>query len=71
MTSNNITRHTNWESLWAPIVLMAAGALVLTAANLGIISLDKVQDLWPVSIVLVGLAELFPDNTKGHGNDNE
>jgi len=51
----------NWESLLPPIVLVAAGALILAAANFGFLSLDRLQDLWPAAIILVGLAELVPD----------
>jgi TRAP-type uncharacterized transport system fused permease subunit len=62
MTSNELeTSQKNWESLLLPIVLVVAGALILAAANFGWVSLDRVQNLWPAAIILVGLVELFTD----------
>jgi hypothetical protein len=56
-------RTKNWDDLLLPLVLVATGTLVLAGANLGLVSLDRVQDLWPAAIVLVGLVELFSDES--------
>jgi hypothetical protein len=40
------------------LVLIAAGVLLLLD-NLGILWIDRVWDLWPLSLVAVGVAELI------------
>jgi hypothetical protein len=55
------TRQMDWKSLFLPIVLILTGALVLAVAGYGLVSLDRVQDLWPAAIILVGLADLFSE----------
>jgi hypothetical protein len=49
----------DWKSLLLPVVLMLTGITVLAVAAYGLVSLDRVQNLWPVAIILVGLADLF------------
>lgn len=50
----------NWESLALPIILMLTGMVLVTASGFGVVSLDRIQNLWPVALVLVGLSELVP-----------
>jgi hypothetical protein len=62
-------KRSYWKSLFLPLVLMATGVLVLAAADLGLVSLDRTQNLWPAAIVLVGLVELLSDDSsveRGH-----
>jgi hypothetical protein len=56
-------KRRHWESLLLPILLMVTGALVLAGADLGLVSLDRVKDLWPAAIILVGLVELLSDDS--------
>ena len=56
-------KRRHWESLFLPILLMVTGALVLAGADLGLVSLDRVKDLWPAAIILVGLVELLSDDS--------
>jgi hypothetical protein len=44
-----------------PIVLIFTGVLVLAAADIGFLSLERIGDLWPAAIVLIGLVELVPE----------
>jgi hypothetical protein len=53
----------HWESLLLPLVLVLTGVIVLASADLGFVSLDRVKDLWPGAIILVGLADLFCDES--------
>ncbi len=64
-------RLSNWESLFLPIVLVVTGVLILAAANFGWISLDRVHNLWPASIILVGLVELFTDGSANERGQHE
>lgn len=50
----------NWESLALPIILMLTGLVLVTASGFGVVSLDRIQNLWPMALVLVGLSELVP-----------
>ena len=52
----------NWESLALPIILMLTGLVLLIASGLGVVSLDRIQNLWPEALVLVGLTELIPSS---------
>jgi hypothetical protein len=51
----------DWQSLLLPLVLILTGALILAVAGYGLLSLDRVRDLWPAAIILVGLADLFTE----------
>jgi hypothetical protein len=52
--------HKDWQSLALPLVLMATGAILLAGDGFGLLSLDRIQNLWPMAVILVGLAELMP-----------
>ncbi len=68
MTSKELeNRERDWESVLLPIVLMVTGALVLAGADFGMVSLDRIRDLWPVAIILVGVADLLPDRVRERG----
>jgi hypothetical protein len=62
-------RERNWDlkSLLLPIVLMVAGTLVLAGADIGMVSLDRIQNLWPAAIILVGLTELLSERSQERG----
>jgi hypothetical protein len=52
----------NWESIALPIILMLTGLTLLVASGFGVVSLDRIQNLWPEALVLVGLTELIPSS---------
>jgi hypothetical protein len=52
--------NTDWENIALPIILILTGLVLLGAGLAGWLSLDKIQNLWPAAIILIGLAELFP-----------
>ncbi len=67
MTSREAEKfQVDWKSLLLPVVLIVTGALILAVAGYGLVSLDRVQNLWPAALILVGLADLF---TEGHSAD--
>lgn len=55
-------RKHNWEGFALPIILMLTGLVLLVASGLGVVSLDRIQNLWPVALVLIGLSELVPSS---------
>jgi hypothetical protein len=50
----------DWEDIALPIILMVTGLVLLGGSGLGMVSLDRIQNLWPVALILVGLSELSP-----------
>ena len=61
MKTNQLTdRRTDWESFALPLVLMLTGFVLIVGNWLGVLSLDRVQHLWPGAIIVIGLAELMP-----------
>jgi hypothetical protein len=60
MDTKQITsRYTDWETIAVAIVLMATGFILLGGDLFGLLSLDRIQDLWPVALIAVGLIDLL------------
>jgi hypothetical protein len=65
MSTNEFTsRNKNWEGLALPLVLMITGLILVAGDHLGLLSLDRIQNLWPMAVILVGLAELIPGKSE-------
>jgi hypothetical protein len=47
------------ENLILPAVLLLTGLILVGGDRVGILSLDSIQNLWPVAFVLVGLTDLL------------
>ncbi len=52
----------DWESITLPIILIVTGLVLVAASGFGIVSLDRIQNLWPVALILVGLSEMIPSS---------
>jgi hypothetical protein len=50
----------DWQTLALPLVLIVTGAILLAGDGFGLLSLDRIQNLWPMAVILVGLADLLP-----------
>ncbi len=50
--------HGDWEAVAISIVLMLTGTVLLGGDYLGVLSLDRIQNLWPLAVITIGLAEL-------------
>jgi hypothetical protein len=48
-----------WENIALPLVLIVTGLILLGGDYLGILSLDRIQNLWPVAVIAIGLLELI------------
>ena len=57
---NRTFLNKDWESIVLPIVLMVTGVVLLGGDYLGVLSLDRIQNLWPIALMTIGLAELVP-----------
>ena len=65
MNTNRITSHyMDWETIAVAIVLMATGFFLLGGDLFGILSLDRIQNLWPVALIVVGVFDLLSQGDK-------
>jgi hypothetical protein len=60
-----------WQSLLPGVVLILTGLLILAIAAYGLLSLDRVRDLWPAAIILVGLADLLTESPSAERGQHE
>jgi hypothetical protein len=51
----------DWQSLAVPVVLILTGLLLVAGEALGLLSGVRIENLWPIAVLLVGLGELLPD----------
>ena len=62
MNSNQITsRAADWETIAVAIILIATGFVLLGGDAFGILSLDRIQNLWPVALIALGAIDLFSE----------
>ena len=54
--------NTDWENIALPLILILTGLVLLGAGLAGWLSLDRIQNLWPAAIILIGLVELLPQH---------
>ncbi len=54
------SRHMDWESIALPIILMMTGLILVGGDYFGVLSLDGIQNLWPMAVIVIGLTELMP-----------
>jgi Domain of unknown function (DUF5668) len=55
-----VWKTNDWIDIVLPIVLTVTGLILIGGDRLGVLSLDRIQNLWPVALILIGVAELFP-----------
>ena len=60
MKSGSSLRHLDWESIALPLILMMTGLILVGGDYLGLLSLDGIQNLWPMAVIVIGLTELVP-----------
>ena len=63
--SDNSTKNwlRNFESLALPVILLLTGLILVGGDRVGLLSLDRIQNLWPVALILVGLSDLLTVNS--------
>ena len=55
---NVMVRPNDWEGIALPIVLMITGLILLGGDYLGMVSLERIQNLWPLALIVIGFVEL-------------
>jgi hypothetical protein len=58
------SRFTDWETLAVAIVLMFTGLILVGGDLFGVLSLDRIQNLWPVTLIAVGIIDLLAQGDK-------
>lgn len=58
-TKQSTSRYTDWETVAVAVILMATGFILVGGDLFGILSLDRIQNLWPVALIAVGMIDLL------------
>ncbi len=53
-------RSLRWQDVALPMILCLTGAILIGGDWFGVLSLDRIQQLWPTAFILTGLVELAP-----------
>jgi F0F1-type ATP synthase assembly protein I len=53
------SRGGEWESVGLAIVLIATGLILVGGDVLGWLSLDRIQNLWPAALIVIGMIDLL------------
>lgn len=67
-TKQRTLRFTDWETFAIAVILMVTGFILVGGDLFGILSLDRIQNLWPLALIAVGIIDLLDDSeTKSSG----
>jgi hypothetical protein len=47
------------ETLVLPVVLLLTGLILIGGDRVGILSLERIQNLWPMALIIVGLSDFL------------
>ena len=50
----------DWQTLAVPVVLILTGLLLMAGEALGVVPSLRLENLWPIAVLLIGLGELLP-----------
>ena len=59
MTSEQMTSGRDWESVALPIAMILTGLVLVGGDLVGLLSLDRIQNCWPMALIAIGVMELF------------
>ena len=49
----------DWQGIVLPLVLVITGLILVTGDLMGILSLERIQNYWPVAVIAIGLTDLI------------
>ena len=47
-----------WQNISIPLVLLSTGLVLMVGDSMGVLSLDRILNLWPLAIIVLGITEL-------------
>jgi len=59
MTTNHSSSHSSGAALTAVAFMLILAGVLLLLDNFGMLWIEHVWDLWPLTLIAVGLAELL------------
>ncbi|HEY7211265.1 MAG TPA: hypothetical protein VH477_13390 [Bryobacteraceae bacterium] len=59
------------EGLVLPVVLLLTGLILIGGDRAGVLSLDRIQNLWPMALILVGLSDFLTVNDEKENSGGE
>jgi len=62
-------RRSQLESLIVPVILLLTGLILIGGDSAGVLSLDRIQNLWPTALILIGLSELLTTTDDEPGSE--
>ncbi len=62
-------KRTEYESLILPVILLLTGLILIGGDRVGILSLDRIQNLWPVALILIGLSDFLNGSSEETGQE--
>lgn len=51
----------DWKAVVLPIVLVLTGLILVGGDLAGFLSLDRIQNYWPLAVVIAGLTDLIAE----------
>ena len=48
----------SWQNLAIPIVLLMTGLVLVGGDGMGVLSLERIQNFWPLALIVVGIIEM-------------
>lgn len=59
MEHKQITGVREWEEVALPIAMILTGLILIGGAMMGFVSLERIQNCWPIALISIGVMELF------------
>lgn len=59
MQHKEMTGEREWESIALPIAMILTGLILVGGDLVGLVSLDRIQNCWPVALISIGVMELL------------
>jgi hypothetical protein len=58
--------RSDWQGILLPVVLVLTGLILVGGDLMGVLSLDRIQNYWPVAVIVVGLTDLIAEPKRNH-----
>ena len=62
-----VMKRREFEGLILPLVLLLTGLILVGGDRMGILSLDRIQNLWPMALILIGLTDFLDSSNAEPG----